>query len=102
MVGGGTLPRVGSLSRAGGALAELRRGAEASREEVHSIAAELGGSVSGERGIGGTKREGLKQYKDALELGLMRDIKSLLDPGNLMNPGKLLDLPSDARRSQGS
>ena len=101
-VGDGNIHLVAIFARAGRELSELQREADAASAEVHRIAAELGGSISAEHGIGSTKRDELKQYKDALELGLMRDIKSLLDPGNLMNPGKLLDLPSDARRSQGS
>lgn len=48
-----------------------------------------GGSISAEHGIGRLKREYFLQYKNPLEVRLMREIKSLLDPENIMNPGKL-------------
>ena len=96
-VGDGNIHLVAIFPRAGKDATELQREADAASAEVHRIAAELGGSISAEHGIGGAKRDELKLYKDPLELGLMQGIKSLLDPGNLMNPGKLLDLPSEAR-----
>lgn len=57
---------------------------------VHDIAHGLGGSISAEHGIGQHKLGELPRYKSVLELGLMRRIKTALDPQNLMNPGKLL------------
>ncbi len=99
-VGDGNIHLVAIFPREGKAPAELQREADAASAEVHRIAAALGGSISAEHGIGSAKRDELKQYKDPLELGLMAAIKSLLDPGNLMNPGKLLDLPSDALQAE--
>jgi FAD/FMN-containing dehydrogenase len=55
-------------------------------ETVHA----LGGSISAEHGLGVLKRDEIKRYKSALELDLMRAIKKTLDPGGLMNPGKVL------------
>lgn len=49
-----------------------------------------GGSISAEHGIGQLKREHFLHSKDPLELRLMRDIKRLVDPAGIMNPGKLL------------
>ncbi len=57
---------------------------------VHGIAAEMGGSISAEHGIGQHKVKELPQYKSALELDLMARIKKALDPADLLNPGKLL------------
>ena len=57
---------------------------------VHDRVAASGGSISAEHGIGVLKREELAHYKDALELELMRRIKSALDPQGLLNPGKVL------------
>jgi FAD/FMN-containing dehydrogenase len=59
-------------------------------EIVHAAVAARGGSISAEHGIGQLKREVLPNYKSALELRLMRQIKQALDPAGLMNPGKLL------------
>ncbi len=57
---------------------------------VHDIAAELGGSISAEHGIGQLKRAELLRYKSEVEMDLMRRVKSVLDPRGLMNPGKIL------------
>jgi FAD/FMN-containing dehydrogenase len=57
---------------------------------VHAAVAAHRGSISAEHGIGQLKRTVLPDYKSALELRLMRQIKATLDPRGLMNPGKLL------------
>ena len=57
---------------------------------VHDIAVELDGSFSAEHGIGKLKRGDMERYKSAVELDLMRTLKSALDPKNIMNPGKIL------------
>ena len=57
---------------------------------VYQIVRELGGSISAEHGLGQLKRETIREYKDPLELELMRSIKQTLDPHGLMNPGKVL------------
>jgi FAD/FMN-containing dehydrogenase len=49
-----------------------------------------GGSISAEHGIGQLKREAFLRYKDPVAVELMRGIKKLFDPGNIMNPGKVL------------
>jgi FAD/FMN-containing dehydrogenase len=51
---------------------------------------EIGGSFSAEHGIGLEKRRALQRYADPGKLALMRQIKHLLDPDGLMNPGKVL------------
>ena len=48
------------------------------------------GSISAEHGIGALKQQELLQYKSALEIRLMQQIKQALDPHNIMNPGKIL------------
>lgn len=57
---------------------------------VYQVVRELGGSISAEHGLGQLKRETIREYKDPLELELMRSIKQTLDPHGLMNPGKVL------------
>ena len=59
---------------------------------VHAIVAGMGGSISAEHGIGLVKKDELPHYKDAVALDLMRSMKRMLDPGNLLNPGKIFDL----------
>ncbi len=57
---------------------------------VHDIVAGLGGSISAEHGIGRLKRAELARYKSPIEIELMRALKQTLDPGNIMNPGKVI------------
>jgi FAD/FMN-containing dehydrogenase len=57
---------------------------------VHDSVDSFGGSISAEHGIGALKRDELSRYKSAVELNLMRAIKSALDPLGIMNPGKIL------------
>jgi FAD/FMN-containing dehydrogenase len=48
------------------------------------------GSISAEHGIGQLKRHAFLQHKDPLQRRLMQQIKQLIDPNGIMNPGKLL------------
>ena len=57
---------------------------------VHSIVAEMGGSIAAEHGIGRYKCELLKKAKSELELQMMRKIKSAFDPNNILNPGRVI------------
>ena len=52
---------------------------------------ELEGTISGEHGIGINKKEYLMmQHKD--NISLMQTIKRIIDPNNIMNPGKVIDV----------
>jgi glycolate oxidase subunit GlcD len=55
---------------------------------LHELAVELGGSISGEHGLGWQKRGRLALQWDARALELHGEIKRVFDPKNLMNPGK--------------
>jgi FAD/FMN-containing dehydrogenase len=68
---------------------ELRRARLASGE-LYALAVKLGGTISGEHGIGTLKRDHLSLRLTAPTIAAERAIKAALDPGNLMNPGKLL------------
>jgi FAD/FMN-containing dehydrogenase len=57
---------------------------------VYEVVHSLGGSISAEHGLGVLKRDEIKRYKSEIEIGLMRSVKSMLDPHGLMNPGKVL------------
>lgn len=59
---------------------------------IYELCNELGGSFSAEHGIGQLKLQQLDQYKDPAALQVMRAIKKAIDPGNHMNPGKLIDM----------
>ncbi|MBN9144197.1 MULTISPECIES: FAD-binding oxidoreductase [unclassified Novosphingobium] len=57
---------------------------------VHDLVTQWGGSLSAEHGIGQMKVGELQRLGDPASLGLMRAVKSALDPKGLLNPGKLL------------
>ncbi len=59
---------------------------------VHDIVIELGGSISAEHGIGRLRLEENMRYKSSVELEMMRAVKTSLDPQNIMNPGKVIQL----------
>jgi FAD/FMN-containing dehydrogenase len=57
---------------------------------VYGLLDELGGSISAEHGLGQLKREEITRHKSAVEMEMMRSIKRMLDPHNIMNPGKVV------------
>jgi len=57
---------------------------------VFDIVLKMGGSISAEHGIGVLKRNELPDVKDKVAIALMREIKAMLDPNGIMNPGKVL------------
>jgi glycolate oxidase subunit GlcD len=67
--------------------AELAR-AHAASEELFALAVELGGSISGEHGIGWVKRDQLARQWPPRLLELHAAVKDAFDPKGLMNPGK--------------
>ena len=59
-------------------------------ECVEAVVKDLGGSFSAEHGVGLSKKPSMARRKDKVALGVMRQIKTALDPNNIMNPGKVL------------
>ena len=64
--------------------------ARAALPKVFALALGLGGTLSGEHGIGLAKREFMSEALDPATLALMRGVKRLFDPDGILNPGKLL------------
>lgn len=61
-------------------------------EAVFALVLKLGGTLSGEHGIGMEKRDYVGLEIDPVTLDLMRRIKQQFDPGNILNPGKIFPL----------
>lgn len=61
-------------------------------DEILEIGLSLGGTVTGEHGIGKIKREWLAREIGPVGLKVHRQIKQALDPGNLFNPGSMFSL----------
>lgn len=57
--------------------------------ELHKLACELGGTLSGEHGIGMSKAPYMPLEHDEVALKVMRTLKKALDPNNILNPGKM-------------
>ena len=54
-------------------------------------AVELGGVLSGEHGIGLEKQKFFMRVTNPVVVKMMKDVKALFDPNNIMNPGKIWD-----------
>ena len=63
--------------------------AERCLDEIFNLVIRLRGTLSGEHGIGSEKRAFVTKEIDRVTLDLMRNIKQLFDPNNILNPGKL-------------
>ena len=70
--------------------AEESQRAEAAMHGVFDAVLALGGTLSGEHGIGLAKRDFMARAIDAPTLAMMRAVKAQFDPAGIMNPGKLL------------
>ncbi|MED0675453.1 FAD-linked oxidase C-terminal domain-containing protein [Aneurinibacillus thermoaerophilus] len=71
---------------------EMKRVEEAIAE-IFAAAVELGGTLSGEHGIGTMKAPFMEMELGAVGLDMMRRIKQVWDPNNIMNPGKIFPEP---------
>jgi len=58
-------------------------------EEIFELVVEMGGTLSGEHGIGTSKAPFMHIAFNDVELQLFRDIKKAFDPNNILNPGKM-------------
>jgi glycolate oxidase len=67
---------------------EYRRGLDA-KKKLFAFVLELGGTLSGEHGIGTTKAEFLPMELDNTALSVMQGLKRFFDPANILNPGKI-------------
>jgi len=67
---------------------EVKRAEEAAAD-IFRAALELGGTLSGEHGIGLSKAPYFSMEHANLEIEVMRKIKTALDPNNILNPGKI-------------
>ena len=64
--------------------------AELAFGEVMDLAISLGGTITGEHGVGTLKRRWLEEQIGTEVLGVMRDVKHALDPLGILNPGKAI------------
>jgi glycolate oxidase len=70
--------------------AEMHR-VELAMNDIFTEAVALGGTITGEHGVGLAKKAFLRGQLGEASYGLLKRVKRALDPGNLLNPGKIFD-----------
>lgn len=76
--------------------AEQRSLVSGAAARIFRDAIDLGGTISAEHGLGALKRDYAEEEHGALAVGLMRQLKALLDPAGILNPHKVLpEEPAD-------
>jgi glycolate oxidase len=58
-------------------------------EEIYRLSLSLDGTITGEHGIGATRRRYLPLALDDTQIALMRHIRDVFDPEGILNPGKI-------------
>ncbi len=69
--------------------------------ELYDITKKLGGTISGEHGIGCKRREFMPIVMSEVEIDLQRRIKAVFDPNNILNPGKIFPDTTQKKGIQG-
>jgi glycolate oxidase len=59
--------------------------------EIFDEAIRLGGTITGEHGVGVAKREFLPKFMGNAQMRVMRELRKALDPSGILNPGKMFD-----------
>lgn len=60
-------------------------------KEIFALVKKLGGTLSGEHGIGLVQKEFMNIVFDETQMRLMKEIKKIFDPNNILNAGKIFD-----------
>jgi glycolate oxidase len=58
-------------------------------KEIYQLALSLGGTITGEHGIGATRRQYLPMALEEAQIALMRQIREVFDANHILNPGKI-------------
>jgi len=64
---------------------------ELAMREIFTEALALGGTITGEHGVGLAKKAFLREQVGDASYALLKQVKRTLDPGNTLNPGKIFD-----------
>ena len=68
--------------------AEMER-VHAAFHEIFEEAIRLGGTITGEHGVGVAKRDFLPRFAGEAQMRVMRELRKVLDPAGILNPGKM-------------
>ena len=69
---------------------EMRRVEEAFKE-IFDEAIRLGGTITGEHGVGLAKKSFLPKFLGGAQMRVTRELRRALDPNGILNPGKMFD-----------
>jgi glycolate oxidase len=69
---------------------EMHRVEQAFRE-IFDEAIRLGGTITGEHGVGVAKKSFLPKFAGDAQMRVMRELRRVLDPNGILNPGKMFD-----------
>ena len=72
-------------------VADFQARCKAVSADIFSVIKAMGGSISAEHGVGLLKKDFLGYSRTIEEIAIMKGIKSVFDPDNIMNPGKIFD-----------
>ena len=65
--------------------------------DILRMCADLGGTITGEHGVGIEKQNEMPFVFSPTDLAVMHRIKEVIDPDNLCNPGKIFPSPTQAK-----
>jgi len=74
---------------------EVRASADEVVDKLFQWVLAHGGTITGEHGVGLAKRKWIKQALGEASFQIHKELKGLLDPKNILNPGKFLDEPEE-------
>jgi glycolate oxidase len=71
--------------------AEEMHRVEAAFKDIFDEAIRLGGTITGEHGVGVAKKSFLPKFAGDAQMRVMRELRKVLDPKGILNPGKMFD-----------
>ncbi len=71
--------------------AEEMHRVEQAFDEIFQEAIRLGGTITGEHGVGLAKKKYLPKFAGAAQMRVLRELRRVLDPQGILNPGKVFD-----------
>jgi FAD/FMN-containing dehydrogenase len=66
---------------------------QAAFAEINDVAIDMGGTVTGEHGVGILKLDGMRRELGPIAVAVQRAVKDALDPLGILNPGKVVGKP---------
>ena len=67
-------------------------GSEEAFKEIFDEAIRLGGTITGEHGIGVAKKTFLPKFAGDIQMRVLRDFRKVMDPAGILNPGKMFEM----------